>query len=239
MTGSRPRRLAIVGKKTVRPGRKSPSSPRRRRFPGGWRSRLILASSLVILGLFAWAVAARQLAPVSNTSLTHFDAIIVLGAPATTDGDPSPLQLARVTEAVAEYERGVAPRLILTGGPDGHRPVEADVMARIAEAQGIPESAIIEERTARDTIQNGCYSVRIMQDQGWHSAEVVSSASHLPRAGLIFNELPLEWRTHAAPGVEPESADSKSDAVMETLKTLRYLVWARQMERCGPRQGKM
>ena len=57
-----------------------------------------------------------------------------------------------------------------------------------------------------DTIQNACYAVRIMKAHGWRSAEVVSSASHLPRAGIIFSELPLEWRTHAAPPLEPESA---------------------------------
>ncbi len=167
--------------------------------------------------------------------MTRFDAIIVLGSPATNDGNPSPLQLARVTEAVEEYERGVAPRLIVTGGADGHRPVEAVVMARIAEAQGIPESAIFEEGKARNTIENGCYSMRIMRSHGWHSAEVVSSASHLPRAGLIFSQLPLEWRTHAATPLEPETAfDSSGAAAMETLKTLRYLVWARQMDRCEP-----
>jgi len=199
----------------------------------GWLGWLILASSALVMGLFVWAAAARELAPRKNTSLTRFDAIIVLGSPATADGNPSPVQLARVTEAVQEYERGVAPRLILTGGPDRKRPVEAKVMARIAEAQGIPESAIFEEGKATNTIQNGCYSVRIMQSHGWHSAEVVSSASHLPRAELIFSQLPLEWRTHAAPPLEPRSALGSSIAsVAETWRTMRYLVWARQMDRC-------
>ena len=78
-------------------------------------------------------------------------------------------------------------------------------MARTAEAQGIPESAIFIEPEAKDTIQNACYSVRIMKAHGWRSAEVVSSAIHLPRAGIIFNRLPMEWRSHAAPPLEPVS----------------------------------
>jgi hypothetical protein len=49
---------------------------------------------------------------------------------ADSDGNPTPTQLARVTEAVHEYERGVAPRLILTGGAVLNRFVEARVMAR-------------------------------------------------------------------------------------------------------------
>jgi uncharacterized SAM-binding protein YcdF (DUF218 family) len=185
--------------------------------------------------LINWAVLARQLAPTSNTSLTRFDAIIVLGAPADTDGNPTPTQLARVTEAVHEYERGVAPRLILSGGVDRNRPVEAEVMARTAEAQGIPASAIYEEGHAEDTIENGCYSVRIMQSHGWHSAEVVSSTYHLPRAGIIFSQLPIEWRTHRAQPLWPATVLHLAKVnTLETLKTLRYLVWARWMENCAP-----
>jgi uncharacterized SAM-binding protein YcdF (DUF218 family) len=167
--------------------------------------------------------------------LSRFDAIIVLGTLVDNDGNPSPELLARVTEGVREYERGVAPRLILTGGRDRNGFVEAQVMARTAMAEGIPLQAIAEERQAKDTIQNGCYSMRIMEAHGWRSAEVVSSASHLPRAGLIFSQLPLGWRAHVAPALGPETAfDTSSSAAVETLKTMRYLTWARRFERCEP-----
>ena len=224
-----------------RPTRKKPArriSHRRTPSPQpwlGWRSRLILAVLVLILGLLGWGVAARLLAPTSNTSLFRFDAIIVLGTPADSDGNPTPELLARVTEGVHEYERGVAPRLILTGGAAHNQFVEARVMAATAHAQGIPESAIFEEPEALDTIQNACYSERIMKDHGWRSAEVVSSASHLPRAGILFSSLPLEWRTHAAPPLEPEPAAYPwSEASVETVKTVRYLIWTRWRERCQP-----
>ena len=227
MTGKRPSRQTPArrrGHRTI--------EARRRRL--GWRGSLSLATATMILVLLAWGAIARRFAPTSNTSLTRFDAIIVLGSPTDRDGIPTPAQLARVTEAVHEYERGVAPRLILTGGAVFNRFVEAQVMARTAQAQGIPASALIVEPEARDTIQNACYAVRIMKAHGWRSAEVVSSASHLPRTGLIFSGLPLEWRTHAAPYLGPEPAYSSTVAAFETLKTVRYLVWARQMERCEP-----
>ena len=231
-----PKTRSIRGKSVQRASHKRTPSRWRRL---SWRSRLILAAILLIFGLFDWGVLARLLAPVSNTSLTRFDAIIVLGTSADRDGNPTPVMLARVTEGVHEYERGVAPRLILTGGAVHSRFVEARVMAATAHAQGIPESAIFEEPQAQDTIQNACYAVRIMNAHGWRSAEVISSASHLPRAGIIFSELPLEWRTHAAPPLEPESAPEPADrpwAVTsgEILKTVRYLVWSRWRERCQP-----
>jgi uncharacterized SAM-binding protein YcdF (DUF218 family) len=182
-----------------------------------------------------WAILARRFAPTNNTSLTRFDAIIVLGTPADDDGNPTPMELSRVTEAVHEYERGVAPRMIISGGAAHNHFVEARVMAHVAAAQGIPASAIYIEPRAMDTIQNACYSVRIMQDHGWHSAEVVSSAFHLPRAGLIFKRLPIEWRAHAAPSIPPWSpAHQAAVSTVETLKTVRYLVWTNWFEHCEP-----
>lgn len=190
---------------------------------------------MLTAGLFAWGYLARRLAPSGNTDQTHFDAIVVLGNPADSDGNPTPTELARVTEAVHEYERGVAQHLVFTGGAVSNRFVEAQVMARTAEAQGIPEPAVVVEPEARDTIQNACYAVRLMKARGWESAEVVSSPWHLERAGLIFSQMPIAWRTHGAPALEPESrAFADAMGLEETLKTVRYLVWARPIERCEP-----
>jgi uncharacterized SAM-binding protein YcdF (DUF218 family) len=212
---------------------------RRRRKPLSIQARILLASIAAGAAILAWAAIARATAPASNTTLTRFDAIIVLGTPADSDGNPQPNQLARVTEAVREYQRGVAPRLILTGGAAHNRFVEARVMARTAEADGIPASAIQVEPNAMDTIQNACYADRIMKAHGWHSAEIVATAEHLPRAAMIFNALPLDaalqWRTHAAPPLRPLSpAYQTTLSAVEVLKTARYLVWARWADSCAP-----
>jgi uncharacterized SAM-binding protein YcdF (DUF218 family) len=186
------------------------------------------------LGLVAWAVLARALAPKGNAAQDHFDVLIVLGSPADADGNPTRTALERVTEAVDEYERGVAPRMIFTGGAAHNRFVEAKVMARSAEAQGIPETVIYVEPEARDTIENACNSVRMMRNNGWRSAEVISSPSHLPRVGMIFSRLPLEWRMHAAPELGPARTGATAAAtIMEILKTMHYLAWSRQLEHCA------
>jgi len=200
-----------------------------------WRGRATILFAILILAIFVWATLARRFAPASNTGLEHFDAIIVLGSPADDDGNPTPAQLARVTEGVREYERGIAPRLIFTGGAAHNQFVEADVMARTAAAQGIPPSSILIETKARDTIQNACFTARILQTHGWRSAEVVSASSHLPRAGLIFSRLPLKWSLHAAPDLQPVSAPySSATTLVEILKTARYLTYARWTEPCVP-----
>lgn len=220
-----------------RPRRKPESSKPVLRKSVSWKPRrvLVAVAVAVVLLILAWAVIARSLAPGSNTSLSRFDAIIVLGTPADSDGNPRPEQLARVTEAVHEYQKGVAPRLILTGGPTRGHFVEARVMARSAQALGIPESAIYVEPEAMDTIHNACYSVRIMKAHDWGSAEVIASDAQRPRASLIFSQTPIQWNIHAALPLSPDSpAYLDGAAAVEVLKTARYLIWARWAEQCEP-----
>jgi uncharacterized SAM-binding protein YcdF (DUF218 family) len=162
------------------------------------RTLLIVLFALIVIVLVG-AVCVYQTVPTHNTNLTHFDIIIVLGTPANHDGTPSPEQRERTLESVREFKSGVAPALILTGGPAHNQFVEAHVMALLAIAQGVPPSAVIEEGQAQNTVQNIFYSQRIMAQHGWSSAEVVSSPSHLPRTALILQHFPIAWRTHAAP----------------------------------------
>jgi uncharacterized SAM-binding protein YcdF (DUF218 family) len=162
------------------------------------RKLLLFFFALVIITI-AGALFVYQTIPTHNTALTHFDTIIVLGTPANLDGTPSPEQRERTLEGVREFKAGIAPNLILTGGPAHNQFVEAHVMAALAITQGVPPSAVIEEGQAQNTIQNIFYSNRIMQVHHWTSAEVVSSPSHLPRTALILQHYGMAWRTHAAP----------------------------------------
>lgn len=133
--------------------------------------------------------------PNHNTLATHFDTLIVLGCPANLDGTPSPEQRERVLEAVRQYKAGVAPHIIMTGAAAHNQFVEAHVMDEFAQSQGVPAAAITEETQAENTIQNIYYSAQIMHAQGWGSAEIISTPSHLPRAGLITNTLNIDQPT--------------------------------------------
>ena len=218
-----------------RPVRKKSTRRAKRERRLGWPLRLAAAGGTLALVLLALGAVTRRLARTGNTSRTRFDAIIVLGYPATPDGNPSPREQASVNEAVREYERGVAPRLIFTGAAVANPFVEAEVMAQAAEAQGIPAQALVTEPNARDTIQNACYAVRIMKDRGWNSAEVIANPAHLLRAAMIFSQFPIEWRMHAAPRMEPESpAGQAAEALWEDAKAAHYLVWGRWMQNCRP-----
>lgn len=208
-----------------------------------------LRRSLLILLAVAFAVIVYRndvTLPTSNTTATHFDTIIVLGFPASSDGTPSLEQRARVLEAIREYRAGVAPRLILTGGPAHNQFVEAHVMAQFAESQGVPASDLIEEPQARSTIQNIYYSAQIMHAHNWHSAEVVSSPYHLGRTALIlttFNRrqpaLALNWRTH--PSLWPSQYNIVVRTALysvEASRCLYYRVFSFRSSRFLPAQGQ-
>ncbi|HEV2135900.1 MAG TPA: YdcF family protein [Terracidiphilus sp.] len=221
--------------RTGRPTRRKPQKQAHstRRF--GWPLRAAAAVGAAALSLLAMGAIARRLAHTSNTSRTRFDAIIVLGYPATSDGDPSPRELASVNEAVREYERGVAPRLIFTGAAVANQFVEAQVMALAAEAQGIPAEAVLTETQARNTVQNACFAVRMMKAHEWDSAEVIANPVHLRRAAMIFSRMPIEWRMHASPQMEPESAAAQAiESLWEDAKAAHYMIWGRWMETCHP-----
>jgi len=197
----------------------------------GWKLRLVLVGAVTLAMLLILSAAAIVRAPKGNTESDHFDALLVLGYPADSDGNPTPEQLSRVTEAVHEYNRGVASRILFSGAAVHNRFVEAEVMARTAESMGVPASAILIEPQATNTIENACYSTRLLQAHGLRSAEVISSPFHLPRAGWIFAELPLQWHVHAAPPLS-NSAFEQAVAVAERAKILRYFLWSRWTNPC-------
>ena len=160
---------------------------------------LPLLSLVLVLIYFVGVIWSFETIPLSNTSVTHFDTIIVLGTPSLPNGLPSLEQTTRVLEGVREYRAGVAPHIIMTGGPAHNEFVEAHTMAQMAVRQGVPGSDLTEEGRAQNTVQNIFYSSLLMQQHGWKSAEIVSSPSHLPRAALILEHYTFPWRTHAAP----------------------------------------
>ena len=207
----------------------------RRRRHMGWRSITTLMFVGFIVVTLAWAALTRAFAPSGNTSTSRFDTLVVLGSPADSDGNPKPVMLSRVTEAVREYERGVAPRMIFTGGHDGHNFAEAPVMARVAQSLGVPASAVFVEAESNDTIHNACFTARIMKAHGWRSAEIITSPVHVRRAGIIFSHSAIQWRIHAAPLFQPQSAtDAKTAGALEVLKVVRYLYYGQWAESCTP-----
>ena len=109
------------------------------------------------------------------------DVILVLGA-AEYRGRPSPVLKARLDHALDLYRKGLAPRMMTTGGAGGD-PVftEGDVGRDYLTSQGVPPEAIVVEREGGSTVASTALAGEIMRRMGMQSAIVVSDGYHIYR----------------------------------------------------------
>jgi uncharacterized SAM-binding protein YcdF (DUF218 family) len=109
------------------------------------------------------------------------DVILVLGA-AEYRGRPSPVLKARLDHALDLYRKGLAPRIMTTGGAGGD-PVftEGDVGRDYLTSQGVPPEAIVVEREGGSTVASTALAGEIMRRMRMQSAIVVSDGYHIYR----------------------------------------------------------
>ncbi|HEX6059687.1 MAG TPA: YdcF family protein [Gemmatimonadaceae bacterium] len=123
------------------------------------------------------------------------DAIVVLGA-AQYAGRPSPVLRARLDHAVALWKRGLAPRLVLTGGTGvGDTTSEAAVSRRYVRRHGVPDSAILLENRGRTTSQSLHAVAGLLGETAPSSVVLVSDPFHSLRLAIIARRLGLDPHT--------------------------------------------
>jgi uncharacterized SAM-binding protein YcdF (DUF218 family) len=130
-------------------------------------------------------------------------AVLVLGYPSRADGSSDPTQRARVDAGVDAYRRGACERLVISGGAAHNASIEAEVMAQLAVAQGIPEAAIAIEGRAQNTWQNIEYSLPLLD--GFPRLFVASDPLHAVRGRRYLCRQRPAWcdRVAIAPAYEP------------------------------------
>ncbi len=114
------------------------------------------------------------------------DVLVVLGARVLPGGQPSGALLARVEKAVELYQRGLAPRLVFSGGVGDYSPSEAQVMRALAVRLGVPPEACLLEEQSHSTAQNARFSAVLLRELGARRVVVVSDPYHLLRARQYF-----------------------------------------------------
>lgn len=155
--------------------------PRKRRFRA---VRTLFVLGLVVLAFWSCTIAAISLWG-RRDEARRADAIVVLGA-AQYDGRPSPVLQARLDHAIALYREGMAPIVILTGGVGpGDTVSEAVAGARYARRQGVPESALVTERTGLTTAASLAAVADTLRNRGLEEAVLVSDPFHMLRLKLL------------------------------------------------------
>ena len=171
-----------------------PSSLRKQ--PGAFRRFLFALVGVLTCGVFglAWRVdrfgQRERAAPA--------DALVVLGARVLSGGMPSGALIARVEKAVELYQRGIAPRLVFSGGVGVNPPSEAQVMRSLAVQLGVPAEACLLEEQSHSTEQNARYSAELLRSLGARRVVVVSDPYHLLRARQYFRLQGFEVTTSPA-----------------------------------------
>ena len=167
--------------------------PRRGVF--GWTWRLLLVVLFWLAGVAAYITWVGQ-----RDDARPADAIIVLGA-AAYDAKPSPVFEERIRHGIDLYRRGLAPKLIFTGGYGGvgARFSESQVARRYALRQGVPDKAILIESLSRNTHDNLRQASLLMQQHQLHDVIVVSDPLHMARALRLSQELGIHALASSTP----------------------------------------
>ena len=118
-------------------------------------------------------------------------AIVVLGA-AQYVGRPSPVLRARIDHAIALWRRGLAPRIIFTGG-FGNRDTtsEAAVGQRYAVGRGVPPSQILIENSGRSTAESIQQVAMLMETDSSRDVILVSDPFHMLRLSIVARRFGL------------------------------------------------
>ena len=189
-----------------------------------WRG---LAAAIATL-LFAWVTTLAMVSWYgSRDQARAADAIVVLGA-AQYDGRPSPVLRARLDHGIALWQRGLAPRLVVSGGRgDGDTTSEAAVGRRYALRRGVPDSAILVEPDGRTTSASLRGVARLLGD-GARRVVLVSDGYHLLRLRILAGRHGLEPYTSPVPS-EARGSGEWGPRASETVK-----VWYAALFEWGP-----
>ena len=127
-------------------------------------------------------------------------AIVIFGAAVGPGGRPSGALLRRVEAALAFGAGHPGALYVPTGGLGAFPPAEAEVMAGLLRAAGVPAGRILAETTGTDTVSS-VRAVRRLLRGCLHTGPVVaaSSAYHLPRCVLLLRLAGLKARACKPP----------------------------------------
>jgi Uncharacterized conserved protein len=157
---------------------------------------VVLAAGILCTGLLAVSILVTFAPGVCHRMSrlrSNYDVIIILGCPATREGKPSPTMRSRMAAALDAYRQKHASELICSGGSVYNTYQEANVMADLAEASGVPARHVFRETQSANTYENIANSIRMMGEKGWTSALIVTSPWHLRRAGYLAAHYPIKY----------------------------------------------
>ncbi len=140
----------------------------------------------------------RQNPVVAEAALPKADAIVVLGGGhygnwmSRDSVDPDEFKTSRLAAGARAWFAGRAPLIILSGGSNGGRHSEAQIMALAIAKTGIPASALLLEEESANTSDNARLTAALARKHGVRKVLLVTSTVHMPRASLLFRDAGID-----------------------------------------------
>jgi vancomycin permeability regulator SanA len=153
-----------------------------------WRKRIrrvLLITALSVVMFFSLS-AILIVADGLSDDIHAADVAVVPGNTVERDGRPSARLRARLDQVVALYRQGLFPDVIVSGGVGSEGFDEAEVMKRYLVENGVPEGRIHVDSGGATTHLTARNAARMMRENGWRSAMVVSQYFHVPRTRLAL-----------------------------------------------------
>ena len=114
-------------------------------------------------------------------------AIVVLSGGIRSTGQLNATSVARVRLGAALWQENPDSVFVVAGGPRRPgRPVSSTAMARLARECGVAPGAILEEPLSSRTAENAAEVAALLEPRGIRSVTLVTSALHMRRARLCF-----------------------------------------------------
>lgn len=171
-----------------------------------WAAVAIAAALIVLLlGSNSWVsyalVRSLESPNVPTAEFPNASAIVVLGGGIKPAIPPRPwVDVSeagdRVLYGAQLYKQGKAPVVIVSGGRidwKGGGPPEAEDMAEILKALGVPESAILLEPNSLNTYENAVEVRKVLEANNIDKRVLlVTSATHMPRSRRVFQRQGME-----------------------------------------------
>ncbi len=121
--------------------------------------------------------------------LEDADCIVVLGCGVYENGSPSPMLADRLQVGIKLYEKGAAPKIIMSGDHGREDYDEVNVMKQYAVDRGVPSEDIFMDHAGFSTYESIYRAKEIFRAK---KIIIVSQEYHLSRALTIAKELGLE-----------------------------------------------
>lgn len=152
------------------------------------RTKVLIMITIIIVGYIA--INAVSICSFSTKDQKcESDVAIILGA-ATYNGEVSPVYQERINHGITLYKAGYVKKLIVTGGVgDGNNESDSFIAKQYALLQGVPDADVLTETTSTITQENLENSKKIMDENGYKTAIIVSDPLHMKRAVLLAKDV--------------------------------------------------